>query len=846
MKKSILKIIYAAIIFVFALLISDFFINKGNADMTMEMGKAQLPLVYAQRGEQKLNWLHGYKEEMNPIYQNETITAINSQDRQLQLGVELFGNTISSMRYEVRTVDGGRLIEDTEVMDYLATDQDVAVHLTLKDLYELNKQYALSLNLKLADGTSVYYYTRIMMCEEADYVDEYMQFAMFFHESTFDKSLAQRITTYLESSAEGDNTTFSKVDIHSSFSQITWGDLTVKKIWEPTLLVRQLNQNVCRMELSYAVALEEESDADVYHVTEYYYARKGKERMYLLDFERTMSSVFESKNHIYTNNKISLGISEKEIQLKESNDGNNFAFVKENRLYSFNLSNSKLALLFGFYDEDNNDARDTYPNSEIQIINVDETGNTRFLVYGYMNRGNHEGSVGVACYYYNSLLNTIEEEIFIPYDASPAFLEQDIKQLAYVNNNNQLFLLLRGAIYKINLDSKSYTVIVDSLKNDGYRVSSDNKMVVWQLGEDVNRCETCVVLNLSTGKENEIHAGAGQYIKALGFMNTDLVYGVAFATDVYENEFGRTIVPMHCVHIQNEEGTILKNYEKIGIYVISAELNDNLISLNRMTQNGTQFVEIASDQIMMDEDAEVAKNNIEVVPTQEYEKIVQIAAKSNIKTSSLKYLTPKLVMYEGQRELSLPLKENAQDVYYVYDKYGIASLNYHAGEAVELAEELSGYVMNGSGQCIWEKSNRSTVNQIMRITEAKSDENRNTLAVCLDTILNYEGVAGESQAQLDSGKKAFSILTDSLKEQQILELSGCSLNSVLYYVSRDLPVLAILKDGNAVLIVGYNELNTVLLNPATGKIAKMGMNDSKEFFEKNGNCFISYIPKETP
>ena len=49
-----------------------------------------------------------------------------------------------------------------------------------------------------------------------------------------------------------------------------------------------------------------------------------------------------------------------------------------------------------------------------------------------------------------------------------------------------------------------------------------------------------------------------------------------------------------------------------------------------------------------------------------------------------------------------------------------------------------------------------------------------------------------------------------------------------------------LADGNAVLIVGYNELNTVIMDPNTGTIYKKGMNDSKLWFEENGNRFITY------
>ena len=108
-------------------------------------------------------------------------------------------------------------------------------------------------------------------------------------------------------------------------------------------------------------------------------------------------------------------------------------------------------------------------------------------------------------------------------------------------------------------------------------------------------------------------------------------------------------------------------------------------------------------------------------------------------------------------------------------------------------------------------------------------------------MLAAEGITRNSQYLLDQGKSALSILDEQMEEAQILDLSGCSLDAVLYYVDRDIPVMAILQDKSAVLIVGFNELNTVIMDPATGTIYKKGMNDSTEWFNQNGNQFIAYI-----
>ena len=61
---------------------------------------------------------------------------------------------------------------------------------------------------------------------------------------------------------------------------------------------------------------------------------------------------------------------------------------------------------------------------------------------------------------------------------------------------------------------------------------------------------------------------------------------------------------------------------------------------------------------------------------------------------------------------------------------------------------------------------------------------------------------------------------------------------MLYYVSEGIPVLAAVENGEYVLIVGYDEKNTIILDPATSGRYRKGMNDSAEWFMSGGNEFI--------
>ena len=118
---------------------------------------------------------------------------------------------------------------------------------------------------------------------------------------------------------------------------------------------------------------------------------------------------------------------------------------------------------------------------------------------------------------------------------------------------------------------------------------------------------------------------------------------------------------------------------------------------------------------------------------------------------------------------------------------------------------------------------------------------RDPLAVCLDSILEFEGVTRSTQRLLNQGHTVAQILEESIAGVRVLDLEDCSLDSILYYPDREIPVLATLKDGNAVLIIGFNEQNVVIMNPENGQVYKVGMNDATEWFAENGNMFVTYV-----
>lgn len=842
MKKMMIKAVIVFTVFVTALLAISEVMNQGNTDMTSEMAEATLPVVSIRYAGREVNEMHGYVDEMEVNYMRGCLTPL-AAGRKVSLIVDCYESDIREIGYEVRSIDGTRLIEDTTIEEFTRQDDKIELSFSLKDLIEMNQEYVLVLKLSTTDGRVVRYYTRVIWAEDY-YAAEKLDFIVDFSGKTFDKEQAKELTKYLESNSQGDNTTLGRVTIHSSFHQVTWGELTVKKLSEPKIYMKELTAQTGSFVMKYYVTVEEEEQNGYYAIEEYYRIRYTTDRMYLLDFERSMNRMFDENADVFANNKIYLGIMGEEVPMAESDGGNVVAFVVGNRLYSYNVADEKLAYLFGFYNKENTDARTLYDKHQIDILNVDEAGNITFMVYGYMNRGRHEGKAGISVYFYDSTVNTTEEMAYIPYYKSADLLLAEVEQLSYINKNGTLYLMLDNVIYGINAMNRSCEVIARNLAEGCYQVSDSNLMVVWQKENQRYGNRELVLMNLNTGEQTQIKAGAGEVISPIGFMGEDLIYGIAREEDIVRDKTGDMIFPMYKIIIQNETEGILKEYQQERIYVTEGRVSENQIILKRVKklENG-EYEEIIDDQIMNAKVEDGMENTVEVVAVDIFEKITQIALKDRISGESMKRLTPKEVLFEGERNITVTEPETKPVRYYVYDRNGVEGIFMDAGNAVNLAYEQAGVVVNDDGDSVWLKGNRAGKNQIMAISGEEVTEEKSSLSVCLDTIFAYEGISRNSQYLLDEGQTAFTVLDENLEDCQILDLTGCSLDAVLYYVNQDIPVLVLMEDGSAVLLIGFNEKNTVLMNPEAqaGTVYKMGMNDSTEWFEQNGNRFITYI-----
>ena len=82
-----------------------------------------------------------------------------------------------------------------------------------------------------------------------------------------------------------------------------------------------------------------------------------------------------------------------------------------------------------------------------------------------------------------------------------------------------------------------------------------------------------------------------------------------------------------------------------------------------------------------------------------------------------------------------------------------------------------------------------------------------------------------------------------MMDRRALDLTGCSVEVLYYYLNQDIPVTVIMNDGSAILLTGYNSGEFVWMDPAAGTLRKVSKSESTRIFAENNNRFLTYIRK---
>ena len=816
MKRRLIRAGVLIVVFIAALVIGSIVINSGTDDEIVDMGSPTLPRISFTVGGTEVNPLFGYVQDMDITAMRDTITPLGTNNS-LTMNIEANENEISSIRYEVYSLDGEDRYTEGKA-DVPAQGEPVSLQIG-GILSDEVREAVLKVMLTIGDET-VSYYTRIASPEDLT-TAVCLEYAMDFHDKAINGTDAEELDSHLEPGEESDNTTYQTVNIHSNVTHIQWGELSPELVGDIEWSIKESNTVYTSILAKYQVSCQDEAeDTALYNVKEFFRVRYMADTVYLLDYSRDMEKVFQGEERDFDENGILFGIASDDIQYETNSDETVAAFVQERNLWLYNGKKDELTEVFSFSDQEGRDMRGRNDQHAVRIISMDDNGNIAFAVYGYMNRGFHEGEVGVGIYYFSVDSNVIEEKAFIPSTKSYAIAADELGKMVYYNHSrSMLHVLADGTLYQIDLDSDEQTILAEGLSEDQYAVSDDGHQMAYQTtgasGDNADAGAGICVMNLKSGDTYTIEAAEGELIRPLGFINGDFVFGKIRPGDAGVNVSGEEIRPMYEIEIRNSDNETEAQYtfEDQNIYTTDILIEENLLTLNRVVKTGGIYNAASQEFITNNQEREERLVTLETYATDIMETQVRLTFADGLPGATPDFMRPGQMV--SREPLTITLGGgSSSEKFYVYGMGELIAIYDRAGYAVQRANEVSGVVISSNQQYVWERGNRDLVYSTEASTfSAESGET--SLEACERYMERYEA--------------------------HQIDLTGCTLDQVLYVINRGCPVIALTDMDHAVLLTGYTTTDITYIDPENGRTHTVGVGTMSDLMERSGNVFIGYI-----
>ena len=152
-----------------------------------------------------------------------------------------------------------------------------------------------------------------------------------------------------------------------------------------------------------------------------------------------------------------------------------------------------------------------------------------------------------------------------------------------------------------------------------------------------------------------------------------------------------------------------------------------------------------------------------------------------------------------------------------------------------------GVVASRDNKIVWERGGKFLRNTISNYTKITTGYNVDSIGACISMALEQAGIAITPSTITASNKSISQILAEYNTDGSTYNLTGCTLDEVLYYVSSGSPVIAMKGENQAVLLIGYDEYYVYYFDPAASSVKTMLLANGEKMFADAGDVFyVSY------
>lgn len=861
MKKIgnlIIRIIVMAVFFVITIFLVDKFQNRQYKNLAVELENATLPLVYVNYEGRYINCLHGYTTDVDTTLLRDCITPV-TVDKQVQISVDDKNGYAKEYSYELRSISNNSLIENGTLQPSGEENGYARVDIDIRMDIKADTEYMLVFKLEGEDGQTVRYYTRVVINNDY-HAGELLDFVQKFNDATFDfEENEERSMLYPYMQAyEGqndDSLSMGHFNLDSSYEELIWSGVNPVRITSIIPQIKEIDINYAVIELDYVnMAQNGDSDADYYSVKEYYRVSYGSEGISVMNFDRYVEEYFNRTGIDNKNNVYEIGVVvDEELDYRYSSDNKKISFVRNGQLWLYDYSENQISMVFGFWLDDVENVRNTYNNYGINIISMNDDGNMVFAVYGYMNRGIHEGKLGISLCSYDAKALEVTELLFAECNEPYAVMKDEVSRLTYYDGQN-FYFMLGNKVNCINVSQKQLSYFVDHVSIDHVYVSDNMEVMAYDSSDIYAENTTLTLVNFKTGEQYTFDAGVGKSLICYGFKNTDMIYGICNAADssctLDEASFEKekleesvySQIPSYQLMIVDENGAAVKEYQKDDNYIVDVDIEENLIYMTRGVKSGETFRLAEDDFITFKQDDTVERIQTATRTSAEGISKLYFTVPSNIYLTYIPYLNiTKNTVGDNTSDMLITVEDEYAG-YMVYDNLGLAGIYEKAGDAINRATQIAGIVVSKDGEIVYRQSEMQEYNTIAAaIYHQSSGTVEDSFWDCVYMTLIYEGVGDLTYADMKSAyTNPLEALTE-LGKYPGADISGISLDLVFGYISDGIPVISRIDDGRYVMVVSYNSEAVRYYDPVLDQEVRVSRKEYESAMSKWNSELYTYV-----
>ena len=772
------KFRYIIFVFVFLLAVIGFllysFLGKEKNETIggdIEGSDLNIPKLYNVLDDYYINKMYGYSNEMDAAVSDNILSLVLDDFSMKFRIVDADISEIEDFDYSIRKFDTNELVESGE---RTKVESDI-IDLHLSSLMEENKEYSLELKL-YTNGKTYHYYSRIIR-SNTEFLKKLIDMANTFSNNNFDSNTARDNSVYLESDGTGNSRGLEYVTLKSDFEMISYNGMSLTPAEKEVTLVNY-NGKVGEIHFSFTA----DAYGKTYNIEENFICKSGAQRLYMLDYTRTMNQ--KILNKLTVDKKIDLGMGNRGSRIITNAKVDKIAFLADNKLF---LSDGKKENVDVIYSCGKNN----------YIMPLKFGDGLYFINYGYNLDDSHIGEVGVCLLKYMEDTKKVSKLAFIKTDVDVASLKESIDELAYMGDSGMLYIKLLDKVVGLDITSGSYVTVAENLETGKYSISQDKSLLSWNVGDGLN------IYNFAVGENKQLD-NANEVMLPIGYIGSDLVVAIQ-SQNISNTVNGKSVGSIfEKISIYNNLLELQKEYTYDGRYIDNINVSGNRVHIELYQYDGENFTRLGEDTIISSKsvasesrlssyaDSYRGKNYV-IDYTKKIDREISYSKTLEIEASDLEY----------DIELNTSYLKN---MYYVYINSKLKGIYDDPVRAVEDAYTDMGFVRR---------------NGIMIYVRAMVDTASN---------INFEAsAAGE--------------YVNYWENNELTRFRGITLKEAMYFLTIKKPVFTFTAINNPIIITGYDSKTVTIYDINTSSIQKIDINEAQSIFNSTQNdfsCFFTF------